>query len=386
MRGFFYLHLSIGKEGNEKMAKMRLVVKVGSSSLALPQGGCDPEKMALLVSAISKLRQAGHEVALVSSGAVASGYKRLGYQQRPRTLVAKQAAAAIGQSLLMQSYADLFAAHSCTVAQILLTRGDFSDRERYQHAFQTLSLLLSKQVIPIINENDTVSVSELTFGDNDMLGALVAGLIHADLYIILTDTNGLYDKDPRKHTDAKQIPFLDSVTEEAEALAGEASRLGTGGMRSKLIAAKTAQQLGIPSFIGRMTSDWDLLHVIAGKGDGTYVGFRRERTAGQGLPTRKQWIALHSPSKGQITVDEGAAEAILERQRSLLVAGVRDVSGSFAQGDVIEVFCGNRLIGRGISRFGAAELRSLLSSAEGRRHGTVIHRDQWTAAEYVLKR
>jgi glutamate 5-kinase len=367
------------------LAKMRLVVKVGSSSLALPQGGCDPKKMSHLVSAICKLRRAGHEVVLVSSGAVASGYKLLGYQQRPRTLVAKQAAAAIGQSLLMQAYAELFAAHSCTVAQILLTRGDFSDRERYQHAFQTLSLLLSKQVIPVINENDTVSVSELTFGDNDMLGALVAGLIHADLYIILTDTNGLYDKDPRKHTDARRIPFLDWVTQEAEAIAGDASRLGTGGMRSKLIAARTAQQLGIPSFIGRMSTKSDLLDVLSGNGDGTYVGYGHKRSTGQGLPTRKQWIALHSPSRGQISIDPGAAEAILERQRSLLAAGVRDVSGSFAAGDVIEVFCENRLIGRGISRFDAAELRALLSSADGKRHGTVIHRDQWTAASALSK-
>lgn len=364
-----------------KKGKMRLVVKVGSSSLAAPGGGCDPAKMSLLVSAVSRLRDAGHQVVLVSSGAVASGFRRLGYQQRPRTLAAKQAAAAIGQSLLMQTYTELFAAYGCTVAQILLTRGDFSDRERYHHAFQTLSLLLEKNVLPIINENDTVSVAELTFGDNDMLGALVAGLVHADLYLILTDTNGLYDKDPRTHADAVRIPYLPAVTDEVEALAGGASRLGTGGMRSKLIAAKTAQQLGVPSFIGNLAQPSDLLDVLDGSGSGTYVGFRPESPAGHALPTRKQWIALHSPVRGRISVDRGAAEAVLRHRRSLLLAGVRDVDGAFAPGEVIEVYCDDQLIGRGVSRCSAADLRAKLSPAgPARPKGIVIHRDQWTEA------
>lgn len=368
-----------------KKTKQRIVVKVGSSSLASAQGGCDPLKMSRLVAAISMLRERGHEIVLVSSGAVASGYRMLGYQQRPRMLVAKQAAAAIGQSMLMQKYADLFAEHGCTIAQILLTRGDFSDRERYQHAFETMSLLLGKKIIPIINENDTVSVAELTFGDNDMLGSLVAGLVHADLYIILTDTNGLYDKDPRKHEDASRIPYLDQITPEIEGLAGDAGSLGTGGMRSKLIAAKTAQSLGIPSFIGCMTDETDLVSILSGAGNGTYVGYLEEMAAASSLPTRKQWIALHSPTSGQIYVDSGAAEAILQNQRSLLIAGIRDVSGTFHQGDVVEVFTDNEtLIGRGISRFDASDLRSALSSESSmRRNGTVIHRDQWTSAHTI---
>jgi glutamate 5-kinase len=360
--------------------KLRVVVKVGSSSLASQQGGCDPVKMSRLVAALVQLRAAGHEVALVSSGAVASGYKQLGYQQRPRSLVAKQAAAAVGQSLLMQAYSELFASYACTVAQVLLTRGDFSDRERYRHAFQTLSLLLGKQVIPIINENDTVSVSELTFGDNDMLGALVAGLIHADLYVILTDTNGLYDKDPRKHPDASPIPYLPAVTEEVKSLAGGASRLGTGGMRSKLVAAETALRLGIPSFIGSLTNERDLLQIVSGAGNGTYVGRYGHRTGRHGLPTRKQWIALHSPTRGSIEVDGGAAAAILEQQRSLLIGGVREVTGSFRRGDVVEVFHDHQLIGRGICKYDATELRSLINTAgQHRRSSIVIHRDHWTA-------
>lgn len=364
--------------------KLRVVIKVGSSSLSLPQGGCDPDKMSRLVAAICKLREDGHEIVFVSSGAVASGYKLLGYQQRPRTLVSKQAAAAIGQSVLMQSYATMFARHGKTIAQILLTRGDFSDRERYDHAFQTLSLLLAKQIIPIINENDTVSVAELTFGDNDMLGALVAGLVHADLYIILTDTNGFYDKDPRKYPDAKRIPYLKQITEEMVQQAGDASQLGTGGMRSKLIAAKTAQTLGLPTFIGLMSGEDDLRAIVAGQGNGTYVGQLQKEKHPHSLPKQKQWIGLHSPVRGQIRVDDGAADALLKHRSSLLAAGVKEVSGSFDRGDVVEVYHHEHCIGRGVVRVSSGELHTSLGRRSGsKRSGTVIHRDQWISAEAI---
>jgi glutamate 5-kinase len=310
---------------------------------------------------------------------VASGYRSLGYQQRPRTLVAKQAAAAIGQSMLMRQYTDLFANHRQTVAQILLTRSDFSDQERYRHAFETLSLLLQREVLPIINENDTVSVSELTFGDNDMLGALVAGLVHADLYVMLTDINGLYDKDPRKHRDARRIPYLPAVTAELEAAAGTASALGTGGMRSKLSAAQTALKLGIPCFIGQHTGEESLVRILAGEGNGTYIGQSLPPGKKNGIPARKQWIALHSPISGRLYVDSGAAEAILSEKRSLLIAGVKKVIGTFRQGDVIEVFRDQHLIGRGIARYDAELLRVALHSAHPRLDGEVIHRDQWVA-------
>lgn len=362
--------------------KKRIVVKVGSSSLASGGGGCDLDKMALIVAALARLRSEGHETVLVSSGAVASGYALLGYRQRPRTLVAKQAAAAIGQSVLMQQYASLFRQYDCSVAQLLLTRSDFSDRERYRHAFDTLSLLLARGIIPIINENDPVSVAELTFGDNDMLGALVSGLIHADLYMIITDTNGLYDKDPRKHADARRIPSLTSITEEALSAAGDAGSLGTGGMRSKLLAAKTAQNLGTPCFIGRAETPDCLVKIANGAGDGTYVGFDPD-AAGvkkRSIPAKKQWIALHSPVRGQIRVDEGAADAILHSRRSLLFAGVKEISGDFQAGEVVEVCRGDQVIGRGISRFDAIELRIALSSVNGiRLEGEVVHRDQWIA-------
>ncbi len=359
--------------------KKRIVVKVGSSSLTNAGSGCDSAKMKSLVSAITRLRADGHEVLLVSSGAVASGYKLLGYKERPRTLAARQAAAAVGQSILMQGYADLFAESGERIAQILLTRADFSDRERYQHALQTITLLLSRGIIPVINENDTVSVAELTFGDNDMLGALVSGLVHADLYVMVTDTNGFYEGDPRKQKNARRFPYLEAVTPELLELAGGAGSLGTGGMRSKLLAAQTAATLGIPSFIGKATKAESLVQIVEGMGDGTYVGTMRERKA-ESVSIRKQWIALHSPIRGKMVVDEGAAQAILHKRRSLLPAGLRQVEGTFMAGEVVEVYRGEQLIGRGISRFAASELLHYLHAPnQVTLQGEVIHRDYWMA-------
>lgn len=359
--------------------KKRIVVKVGSSSLTNAGSGCDAAKMKSIVSAITRLRADGHEVLLVSSGAVASGYKLLGYKERPRTLAARQAAAAVGQSILMQGYADLFAESGERIAQILLTRADFSDRERYQHALQTITLLLSRGIIPVINENDTVSVAELTFGDNDMLGALVSGLVHADLYVMVTDTNGFYEGDPRKQKNARRFPYLEAVTPELLELAGGAGSLGTGGMRSKLLAAQTAATLGIPSFIGKATKAESLVQIVEGMGDGTYVGTMRERKA-ESVSIRKQWIALHSPIRGKMVVDEGAAQAILHKRRSLLPAGLRQVEGTFMAGEVVEVYRGEQLIGRGISRFAASELLHYLHAPnQVTLQGEVIHRDYWMA-------
>ncbi|WP_139490524.1 glutamate 5-kinase [Brevibacillus dissolubilis] len=363
------------------MSKKRVVVKVGSSSLAKDQGGCDLDKMQLIVSTIATLRDAGHEVVLVSSGAVASGYTRLGFERRPRKLAAKQAAAAVGQGLLMQNYNQLFGTYDYTVAQILLTRGDFSDQERYRHAFQTVSLLLSRGVIPIINENDTVSVSELTFSDNDMLGALVAGLVHADLYVILTDTDGFYDKHPQKYPDAKRFSTIGEITPELLALAGDAGSLGTGGMRSKLIAAQTAQQLGISTFIGRAVDEQSLMHILEGNGEGTYAHHPSHTTGEKNsVPARKQWIAIHSRVSGEIHVDAGAAEALLEKNRSLLLAGICRVIGSFDPGEVVDVYTDGKPIGRGKTRFSADELRIAIARPDGiRLSGDVINRDHWVS-------
>ena len=195
------------------MIKQKIVVKIGSSSLTNEQGEIDEQKLTGYVEAIAALRKAKHTVVLVSSGAVAAGFKQLGYSVRPVTLKGRQAAAAVGQSLLIQSYIKKFQGHRLTPAQILLTRSDFSNRERYRNAFSTIMELLDRGIIPIINENDTVSVDELTFGDNDMLSALVSGFIHADQLIILTDINGLYTDNPMKNPNAKKYHFLEEISD-----------------------------------------------------------------------------------------------------------------------------------------------------------------------------
>lgn len=357
------------------MSKKRIVVKIGSSSLTNNKGQIDHEKLADHVAALAALRKAGHEVILVSSGAIAAGFSGLGYLTRPVTIKGKQAAAAVGQSLLIQSYMERFAYYHLTPAQILLTRSDFSSRERYRNAFATMEELLERGMVPIINENDSVSAEELTFGDNDMLSALVSGFVHADQLMILTDINGLYDANPNTNFQAKRVDVLDTITEGMLANTGEAgSNVGTGGMRSKLLAAKTATSLGVPVFIGRGAGKNKLLEVLDGNGDGTYVTSHSART----INTRKQWIALHSEAAGNIYVDRGAEEAILFHGKSLLPAGVFKLSGSFQKGNVVEVYGSRGLLGKGEVNCSSGELKQVI---EGKTSIVpfveVIHRDGW---------
>src|SRR5699024_6402654 len=273
------------------MKKKRIVVKIGSSSLTNDQGELDEVKLTDHVRALAVLRQANHEVILVSSGAVASGFARLGYRSRPVTLKGKQAAAAVGQSLLIQSYIEQFDKYDIIPAQILLTRTDFSHKERYQNAYATLSELIDRGMLPIINENDTVSVEELTFGDNDMLSALVSCLIHADRLIILTDINGLYTDNPMRNKEAKKLDAIKEVSDEMLDLAGDShTSIGTGGMRSKLLAAKTALSLGVQVFIGKGQGENKLLEILSGDGDGTYIG----HDALTSVNSKRQWIWVHS--------------------------------------------------------------------------------------------
>lgn len=358
------------------MEKKRIVVKIGSSSLTNEKGEIDQEKFNDHVQALAALRKEGHEVLLVSSGAVAAGFKRLGYPARPVTLKGKQAAAAVGQSLLIQSYIEKFSDFSIIPAQILLTRTDFSNRDRYKNAYATIMELLERRLLPIINENDTVSVEELTFGDNDMLSALVSGLIHADQLIILTDINGLYDSDPRTNPLAKRLDQIDTITDEMVGFAeGSGSKVGTGGMRSKLIAAKTALSLGVPVFIGHGKGTGKLVEILDGKGDGTYIC----NSSLSSINTKRQWIAFHSEVSGEIHVDEGAEQAILYNGKSLLPAGVFKVKGIFQKGDVVEVIGKSGLLGKGEVTYSSEELKTVI----GKRSGCdsplveVIHRNKW---------
>ncbi|GFZ89907.1 glutamate 5-kinase 1 [Compostibacillus humi] len=364
------------------MAKERIVVKIGSSSLTNEKGELDLEKLRDHVHALAKLRQENHEVILVSSGAVAAGFRGLGYSSRPVTVKGKQAAAAVGQSILIQTYMEEFRQFQVTAAQILLTRSDFSNRVRYQNAFATITELLDRGVLPIINENDTVAVDELTFGDNDMLSALVSGFVHADRLIILTDINGIYTDNPKTNPEAMKYDKLDEITKEMIKQAGAAgSKVGTGGMKSKLLAAKTAQSLGVSVFIGNGKGKDKLLNVLAGKGNGTYIN-ELDTT----LNTRKQWIALHSESFGRIYVDEGAQDAILYHGKSLLSAGVFKVKGTFEKGDVVEVIGTEGFLGKGEVKCSSEELKGWMDQQKGTRAIEVIHRDQWVEMKYEEER
>ncbi len=366
------------------MAKERIVVKIGSSSLTNTHGGLSEEKIAEHVAALSKLKREGNEVILITSGAVAAGFTVLGYQTRPVTIAGKQAAAAVGQGLLMQSYFEQFQQEDIVSAQLLLTRHVFSQQEQYNNAYSTLSELLKRGILPIINENDSVIIDELTFGDNDVLSALVSGLIHADLLIILTDINGLYDGDPRHNPRAKKYNFLAEITDDLLALAGDTgSKVGTGGMRSKLEAAKTGLLVGVKVFIGKGEGINKLLDIISGEGDGTYVGYIPNTL----LKNKKQWIGIHSNIAGQIGIDSGAESAVVYHGKSLLPAGVRTLKGSFKTGDVVEVLNEEgEIIGKGQTNYTVEELTQIkgLSSKEAKEitmqnRPEVIHRNNWVS-------
>ena len=367
------------------MERQRIVVKIGSSSLTHPDGALSHDKIRHWAQAIARLRQSGHSVILISSGAVAAGFRGLGYPNWPEMIPAKQASAAVGQSLLMQAWADQFDQHQITTAQLLLTREDFSDRTRYQNAHATLTELLGRGALPIINENDSVSIAELTFGDNDMLSALVSGLMHADMLMIMTDINGLYDADPRENPNAYRYPYLPRLPDRLiEKATSSGSRVGTGGMRSKVEAAQTALSLGVRVFIGTGQENDALIAILTGRGDGTYIGSKLNT-----VKARKQWIGLHSKSAGHLVIDPGAEHALLKGGKSLLPVGVLAAHGTFQSGDVVEVLntAGQR-IGKGIVGFSAFQLNQIKgrSTADIRLpnmpdHEEVIHRDDWVALE-----
>ena len=254
-----------------KKKKLRIVIKIGSSSITNGQGEIDQPKLEKLADEIIQLKEAGHEVALVSSGAVAAGYRKLGCLERPNTLIEKQAAASIGQGLLMEAYSNHFLSKDYVSSQILITKTDFIDEKCNKNIKNTLNILLERGMIPIVNENDSVAVDHLKFGDNDRLSALVASLIDADQLIILSDIDGLYNKHPKLHSDAILMEQVNRITPEIETVAGNAgSNVGTGGMQTKIKAVKIALASGIPSFIGNANKDNIAYDAVYGKAKGTY--------------------------------------------------------------------------------------------------------------------
>jgi glutamate 5-kinase len=357
----------------------RLVVKVGTSSVTHPTGKLNLSGLEQVVRQVADAANAGWEVALVTSGAVGAGLGRLGWSRRPVTIPEKQAVAAVGQSLLMQVYEKLFGAYGLTIAQILLTREDVADRRRYLNARTTLLTLLSYGVVPVINENDTVAVEELKFGDNDTLSALVAGLVSADLLVILSDIDGLYTADPRFCPEARLLPRVEEITPEIEALAGGAGTAGgTGGMATKLAAARIATSCGVNVVIANAARPAVLQNALAGTAVGTWFP-ARER-----LVARKRWIAFNVPPAGRLIVDDGARRALAERGKSLLPSGLLAVEGEFEAGDAVAILGPDGVnFARGLTNYSSTDLDRVkgLHSAElaevlGERfYEEVVHRD-----------
>lgn len=334
----------------------RLVVKVGSSLVTNEGRGLDHERLALWSAQIAKLTALGKEIVLVSSGAIAEGISRLGWSRRPVALNELQAAAAVGQMGLIEAYERSFRVHGLRTAQILLTHADLANRERYLNARSTLRTLLELKVIPIINENDTVTTEEIKVGDNDTLSALVANLIEADALIILTDQRGLYSADPRKHPDAEFIHEAVAGTANLEAMAGGAgSSVGTGGMLTKILAAKRAARSGAHTVIVSGREDDVLARLGAGEALGTQLLARNAP-----LAARRQWLADHLQVRGRLKLDDGAVRALREQGKSLLPIGVAGVVGDFHRGEVVACIDGDgRDIARGLVNYGSDEARRI---------------------------
>jgi glutamate 5-kinase len=334
----------------------RLVVKVGSSLIASAGAGLDSDRIQQLAADLAGCRNRGLEVTLVSSGAIAAGMSRLGLQERPRSIPEKQAAAAVGQSALMWHYEQAFSKHGIRVAQVLLTQEDIAQRSRYLNARNTLAALLGFRVLPIINENDTVAVEEIKFGDNDNLAALVAQLIDADLLVILTDVDGLYTGDPRRDPQAQRLDVVDNITPELEQLVwGGEGPLSIGGMVTKLQAAQKAVTSGIPIVIAAGEKPGALQRILDGESVGTYFLPRGDR-----LAARKRWIAFAAPPQGRLRVDEGACQAVTLHGKSLLPSGVLSVEGVFESGEVVGLLDPDgKEFARGLTNYDSKDLQKI---------------------------
>jgi glutamate 5-kinase len=344
------------RDGGRKLGRVRrLVVKVGSGLVTEPGAGASTDRIGTLAGEIASIRE-GRRVVLVTSGAIATGMARLRLPERPRTIPEKQAAAAVGQAALMERYEAAFSRHGIHVGQVLLTAQDISDRARYLNAKNTLLALLTFDVLPIVNENDTVAVEEIKVGDNDNLSALVASLIDADLLVLLTDVDGLYTDDPTVNAGARKLETVEAVTDEIARLARHRTDgVSVGGMATKLQAARKAAASGVAMVIAGGREPRVLSRILAGEPVGTYFPPKADR-----LGARKRWIAFAVPPQGRLTVDAGALAALTRHGKSLLPAGVVDVEGSFASGEVVAVHgAGGREFARGVVNFDADELRKI---------------------------
>jgi glutamate 5-kinase len=358
----------------------RLVVKVGSALVTNDGRGLDHSALALWSEQIAGLKEQGRQVVLVSSGAIAEGLQRLQWKKRPRELHRLQAAAAVGQMGLVQAYESCFRRHGLHAAQVLLTHEDLSDRKRYLNARSTLLTLLEMNVIPVINENDTVVTDEIRFGDNDTLGALVTNLIEADCLVILTDQAGLYTADPRRDPGATLVQQARAGDPALEHMAGGAgSSLGRGGMITKILAAKRASRSGAHTIIASGREPEVLIRLARGEAVGTQL--RAETVP---MAARKQWLADHLQVRGRLILDAGAVKVLREQGKSLLPIGVHDTQGEFERGELVACLGPDGTeVARGLANYSAIETRKILrapSSEIESRLGYVdepelIHRD-----------
>jgi glutamate 5-kinase len=334
----------------------RIVVKVGSSLVTAEGRGLDHAALSRWAGQIAALATQGREVVLVSSGAIAEGIARLGWSRRPQAVNELQAAAAVGQMGLVQAYESIFRTHGLHAAQVLLTHEDLADRTRYLNARSTLRTLLALKVVPIINENDTVATDEIRLGDNDTLGALVTNLIEADCLVILTDQSGLYTADPRRDASATLVTDAHAGDPGLERMAGGAgSSVGTGGMLTKILAAKRAARSGAHTVICSGREEQVLLRLAAGEAIGSQLVARQAP-----LAARRQWLADHLQLRGGVVLDAGAVRALVEEGKSLLPVGVKGVTGDFQRGEVVAVVDMEGCeIARGLVNYGANEARRI---------------------------
>ncbi|MBI5388910.1 glutamate 5-kinase [Candidatus Woesearchaeota archaeon] len=358
----------------------RVVVKIGTTSLTGEDGTLDASKIDTFVEQLAAAKKKGIAVALVTSGAIGSGKAALGIKAKVRDVPLRQACAAIGQPLLMQYYINAFERYGIPIAQLLLTYDIFANRKAYLNLENSLRVLFERGVIPIINENDPIAVDEIEtgeagFGDNDKLSAFVASKMDADLLIILSDIDGLYDKNPKEHKNARIIRQVESITPQIAALAGKpGSVAGTGGMKTKIEAAKVCSQAGVKMIIAKASEPQVITRLLAGEGIGTLF-----LPAGR-IEQKKRWISF-ARTGGSITIDEGALEAV-RHGKNLLPAGVRGVEGVFAQGEVVDIQCRGACAARAIVDYSSEELRAML--ADHAQHNYKGHKNVFKRENMVL--
>ena len=333
----------------------KIVVKVGTSTLTKSDGQLNIDKIKKIVLELSNLSDKGYDVALVTSGAVGAGMGMLNMPERPKTLSEKQAVSAVGQVSLMHLYQTLFQEYNKVIGQLLLTKGEFSDRRRYLNVRNVCNTFFDKKIIPVINENDAIVADELKVGDNDTMSALVSGLIDADLVIILSDIDGLYNKNPQKYEDAKLIELVGDITEDVKNMAGgEGSKFGTGGMITKIIAAEMATKIGTNLVIANGDDPKNITRVVEKENIGTLFVRKNKK-----ISSKKYWLAYGTNKKGIVTIDEGAEKALLNG-KSLLPVGIKSVEGRFDEGAVKKIEnLKKEIIATGITNYSSDEIEAI---------------------------